>query len=84
MSAISCLLMAIVLFGSSKVYPRSIEGLKHWGWGALGFGVANLLFSLRGLAPDWLSIIVANMIGVSSFIVWWRGMRLLRGLALSS
>ncbi len=84
MSAISCLLMAIVLFGSSKVYPRSIEGLKHWGWGALGFGVANLLFSLRGLVPDWLSIIVANMIGVASFIVWWRGMRLLRGLALSS
>lgn len=84
MTAISCLLMAIVLFGSSKVYPRSIEGLKHWGWGALGFGVANLLFSLRGSMPDWLSVIVANMIGVASFIVWWRGMRLLRGLALSS
>ncbi len=83
MASISCVLMAIVLVAASKVYPRSVGGLTHWGWGSLGFGVAGVLFALRDLAPQWLSILVANALFVGSYVAWWRGMRLLLGQPLS-
>ncbi len=82
MAAISCVLMAIVLFGASKVYPRSVGGLTHGGWGALGFGISGILIGARDLAPAWLSIFVANMLFACSYIAWWRGMRLLQGKVL--
>lgn len=82
MGAISSLLMAIVLFGASKVYPRGIRGLQHWGWGALGFGISGCLFALRDFVPSWLSIVVANVLFAGSYVLWWRGMRLLLGQRL--
>lgn len=82
MGAISSVLMAIVLFGASRVYPRSVKGLTHWGWGALGFGVSGMFFAARDLVPVWLSVIVANTIFAGSYVLWWRGMRLLLGQAL--
>ena len=77
MGSISNVLMAIVLFGASKVYPRTVGGLTHWGWGALGLGVSGVLFAMRDLSPEWLSVVAANLLFVGSYVFWWRGMRLL-------
>ncbi len=83
MSSISSLLMAGVLLAAYRVYPRSVGGLLDWAMGCAGFGVAGILLGLRDIAPDWLSIVVANTVFVASFIFCWRGTRRLLGLALA-
>jgi diguanylate cyclase (GGDEF)-like protein len=60
LSAVSAGLMAAILYAAHRSFPPSLKGLGHWAAGLfLGFPIA-LLFRLRGVAPDWLTITVAN------------------------
>ncbi|RZJ11730.1 MAG: GGDEF domain-containing protein [Rubrivivax sp.] len=53
-------LMALVMFFQRRSYPPSIHGMGHWAAAPLvGFGSA-LLFTLRGLVPELLSVGLAN------------------------
>lgn len=84
MAALSCLLLSIVLAGAYRVYPRSIGGLREWSLGGLGFCVAGILFTLRGVIPEWLGIVLANTVFAASYVLSWRGMRAFHGLRQSS
>ncbi len=50
-----------------------------WGGGALCLGIGIALTALRGIAPDWLSVLVANGIGVMGPLMYWNGIRRFNG-----
>ncbi len=58
---------------------RSTPGLAHWTVGTALVGLGVLGGALRGVLPDFLSIVVANAIGVVSLATFWNGIRLFDG-----
>jgi signal transduction histidine kinase len=58
---------------------RSTPGLGHWTLGTALMGVAVLGGALRDVIPDFLSIVVANVVGVVSLGAIWNGIRLFDG-----
>lgn len=58
---------------------RTTPGLGHWTIATVLLGVAFLAASLRGMIPDFLSIICANIAGLISVITFWNGIRLFDG-----
>ena len=62
---------ALGLFVFSKMVG-SQPGVKQYAWGNAGFALSFLLLLLRGVVPDFLSIVVANTaISLSSYIIFW-------------
>ena len=60
LTSVSAGLMAAIIYAAYRSFPPSLKGLKHWSIGlALGFPV-SVMFALRGIAPDWLTITIAN------------------------
>lgn len=55
---------------------RSTPGLGHWALGAALMGLAVLAAALRGVIPDFLSIVCANVVGIISLAAVWNGIRL--------
>lgn len=58
---------------------RTIPGLGQW---TLGTGLISLMTlgaALRGVVPDFLSIVVANGLGFASLAAYWNGIRLFGG-----
>lgn len=53
-------LMALVMFFQRRSYPPSIHGLGHWTAAPLVAFASALLFTLRGLLPELLSVGLAN------------------------
>jgi signal transduction histidine kinase len=58
---------------------RSTPGLGYWTLGTVLLGIGVLGGSLRGVISDFLSIVVANVIGVLSIAAYWNGIRLFAG-----
>ncbi|HEY8351291.1 MAG TPA: HAMP domain-containing sensor histidine kinase [Sphingomonadales bacterium] len=58
---------------------RSIPGLTQWTLGSLLLGGLILGAALRGVAPDWISVVLANCAGVLSLAAFWNGIRLFNG-----
>jgi signal transduction histidine kinase len=58
---------------------RSTPGLAHWAFGTALIGLAVLGGGLRGVIPDFLSIVVANVVGIVSLAAFWNGIRLFNG-----
>lgn len=61
-------LMSLVLYFLRRSYPPSIQGLGYWAVGPVLAFLSTLLFGLRGVAPDVLTVVVANgllMVGLS-------------------
>jgi signal transduction histidine kinase len=58
---------------------RDVPGLGCWSIGTVLLGVMILGVALRGALPDFLSIVVANSIGVLSLAAYWNGIRLFDG-----
>jgi diguanylate cyclase (GGDEF)-like protein len=54
-------LMASVLLAAHYSFPKSVGGLKAWAVANVYMLLAGLGFSERGIIPDFLSIIVANL-----------------------
>lgn len=63
-----------------RLEPKE-RSLRHWTMGAMLLAVANLLLGLRGVIPDFLSIVVANPALVLSLGFLYVGTRSLLGLA---
>lgn len=53
-------LMALVMFFQRRSYPPSIHGLGHWTAAPLVAFASALLFTLRGVVPELLSLGLAN------------------------
>ena len=58
---------------------RATPGLGHWTCAVTLLGLAILGGGLRGVIPDFLSIVVANAVGVASLFAFWNGIRLFDG-----
>lgn len=58
---------------------RNMPGLGLWALGATLVGVAIFGAALRGVLPDFLSIVVVNGLGITSLAALWNGIRLFDG-----
>jgi signal transduction histidine kinase len=58
---------------------RSTPGLAQWTFGVTLVGLGIVAGGLRGLIPDFLSIVVANVFGVVALAAFWNGIRLFDG-----
>jgi signal transduction histidine kinase len=58
---------------------RNTPGVALWALGATLLGFATFAGALRGMIPNFLSIVVANGIGVFSLAALWNGIRLFGG-----
>ena len=54
------LLCALVLWVQARSFPPDIQGLRDWARAVVAIACASGLASLRGILPDFISIIVAS------------------------
>jgi diguanylate cyclase (GGDEF)-like protein len=66
-------MMALVMFFMRRSYPPSIRGLSDWARGPLVAFVSTLLFAARGFFPDFLTIVVANVVLFQACILYYSG-----------
>ncbi len=64
---------AVVLTAVARISPY--RGVSHWALAATSIATAFLLMGLRGLIPDWISIVVANSLALCGCLLTWMGMR---------
>jgi diguanylate cyclase (GGDEF)-like protein len=69
-SVILCIVM-FVAWRTQKTYP----GFGRWTVSKIPHAIGFLLISLRGLIPDWLSVVVANGLLFVSPILLYEGIR---------
>ncbi|MES2068832.1 MAG: GGDEF domain-containing protein [Pseudomonadota bacterium] len=73
LSSVMSALMSIVLFSAYRSFPSSIQGLGRWSAGSLLLFVTAILIGLRGMLPDWLSILVGNAAMLVAIGLWLTG-----------
>jgi hypothetical protein len=61
---------------------RTRSGFGYWTLGNLAAALCLKLLGLRGIAPDWISIVVANGLSLTAMIFFLQGIRRFRGLRL--
>ena len=59
---------------------QAIPGRGRWTIANLLFALCLLLFALRGVVPDWISIVSANAVVIGAAILSLEGIREFRGL----
>jgi hypothetical protein len=69
-------LVGALVWQTRRTYPG------RWALGNLMAAVTLLLLSLRGKAPDWLSIVLANALAIAGGVLFLHGIRLFRGLRI--
>jgi hypothetical protein len=57
-------------------------GFGCWTLGNISATIALFLISLRGVAPDWISVVLANVFAVGAAILFFQGIRLFCRLRL--
>ncbi|WP_310450701.1 GGDEF domain-containing protein [Sulfuritalea sp.] len=62
LGGIMSMLMSVVLYFLRRNYPPSIGGLTEWATAPALIFVSTLLLGARGMIPDFLSVIVGNVI----------------------
>lgn len=62
---------------------REVSSLGWWAFGNLIAAVAMPLFGLRGVAPPFVSIDLANLVLIMSFALMWAGFRRFAGGSVS-
>lgn len=70
-----CFLMSCVLFAMPASVRERLNGTRQWSAGMLTLSITALLFGLRGIAPDWLSISLANAAALSAVGLIYAGGR---------
>jgi hypothetical protein len=60
----------------------TFPGFGRWTWGNILAMISMFLISLRGVAPDWISVVLANMLAVGTTILFFQGVRLFCQLRL--
>ncbi len=78
LAMVSGLLLAVGLHLVKRVMPEE-SSLRFWTHGANASAVAYVLLAMRGIAPDLLSIVVANTLLVVATVFWYLGNRQFRG-----
>ncbi len=58
------LVCAVMLYTSRRVHLASTRGVLVAALASVCMGVAMLLIALRGVVPDWMSIVVGNTFGM--------------------
>ena len=97
-AGVMSLMMALVIFFLRRSYPASIGGLREWTLGPVLCFASTMLFAARGFVPDFVSIVLANMLlfqgciyyylgsqrflGAPTGVRRWTGFNLLLGTAL--
>lgn len=79
LGALLCLTLAGVMIYFSlarKTYP----GFHHWTAGFVSIGIGTVLVTLRGILPDFVSIIMGNALIVAMPIMLARGLEIFAGL----
>ncbi|MHB1056786.1 MAG: GGDEF domain-containing protein [Rhodanobacter sp.] len=80
MGAVQALLMAIVLWTATGSYAGVARASLRLRAGALALeAIGWVLLGLRGQVGDWLSILVANAVMLTSYAITVRALRLLLG-----
>ncbi|MBD9483004.1 GGDEF domain-containing protein [Pseudomonas sp. PDM14] len=69
------LLMSVVLFAMPASIRDRIGGARHWSMAMLLLAGASLLFALRDIIPDLLSITIANIASLTSVAMIYAGSR---------
>lgn len=67
------LLLALVLFLMRRSYPPSIGGLREWTAAPLVCFFSAALFGLRGTIPEAPSVIAANLLLYSGYVLYYQG-----------
>lgn len=67
------LVMSAVTFFMWRSFPASIRGLREWAWAPLVGFVSALLFSGRGVLPDLVSVVGANMLLFVASLLYYAG-----------
>jgi diguanylate cyclase (GGDEF)-like protein len=79
MAGIMSAVMAVVLLFMRRYYPPSIRGVGAWAAAPLLWLASTVLFSARGLIPDWLSLVLANQLLVLGTVTYYMGTRSFMG-----
>ena len=75
------LVMSIVLLSMRRSYPPSIRGLREWTLAPFFSFASTVLFGLRGMVPDVVSVVLANMVLFYGCILYYAGSQLFLGHA---
>ena len=73
------LLMSVVVFSMRRSYPPSIRGLREWTLGPITCCLSTVLFALRGVLPELLTIVLANMVLFQGCVFYYAGSQLFLG-----
>jgi signal transduction histidine kinase len=63
----------------SRRWQPGMRNVGTWGGAAVCLGVGMALTALRGIAPDWLTVLVANGISAMCPLMIWNGVRKFNG-----
>ena len=66
---------AITLFTSRRIHRPSESGLAWAAFAQLLLSLSMLMIALRGLIPDWVSVVLANSAGPAGMIVLYESTR---------
>ncbi|KQM80060.1 GGDEF domain-containing protein [Xylophilus sp. Leaf220] len=66
-------LMAVVLFGMRRSYPQTIGGLSEWTVAPVLCFASTLMFGLRGVVPDIVSVLAANLVLFLGCVLYYTG-----------
>jgi diguanylate cyclase (GGDEF)-like protein len=81
-SCFTALVMSGVLFVIARNFPKKIHGLNQWYWSSLILALTLPLFLARGHIPEFLSIVVANLMVLVCFMMMSFGTRKFTGVPL--
>jgi len=73
MSGILSLLLAVMLLFLQRSYPRSIRGLGLWAAAHAWAFLSAVLFAGRGFLPDFITVVVANLVLLTGMVCYHAG-----------
>jgi diguanylate cyclase (GGDEF)-like protein len=72
--------IGVALIATARGFSRPVwQTMANWGAASLVMALAFLLLSLRGMVPDFLSIVVANMLMIVSLGEYYQSFRTFDG-----
>lgn len=83
MNGILGVLLAVVLMFLRLSYPRSVKGLALWAAAPALVAVSSLLLGLRGVIPDLMSVVGANLLLLAGVMLYYFGVQRFFGLGSS-
>jgi hypothetical protein len=81
-SAVLVALLSTLITGLVWRTRRTSPGFGYWTLGNVAVMLCLMLLSLRGIAPDWISIVAANSLSLTASVLFLQGIRRFRGLRL--